>query len=148
MRAPFQTLIILYKECGKEILYGVFLRKKEKIWQFISGGGENDESPNETAIRELKEETGIDIKGNELIKLESSSTIPVVNITGKYTWGENVFVVPEYSFAINVNNRKIILSDEHKAMQWMHYNEAISKLKYDSNKTALWELNERINISK
>ncbi len=31
MRAPFQTLIILYKECGKEILYGVFLRKKEKF---------------------------------------------------------------------------------------------------------------------
>ena len=56
----------------------------------------------------MKEETGIDIKENELIKLESSSTIPIVNITGKYTWGENVFVVPEYSFAINVDNRKII----------------------------------------
>ncbi len=144
MRAPFQTLIILYKESSKEVLYGVFLRRKENIWQFISGGGEDYETINETALRELKEETGIDINKNELIKLEASSTIPVVNITGRFTWGEKVFVVPEYSFAVNVTNKKIILSDEHKMMQWMNYNEAISKLKYDSNKTALWELNERM----
>ena len=144
MRAPFQTLIILYKKSGKDILYGVFLRRKENFWQFISGGGENDESPSETAIRELKEETGINIKENELLKLESSSTIPVVNITGRFTWGEKVFVVPEYSFAVNVTNKEIILSDEHKMMQWMNYDEAVSKLKYDSNKTALWELNERM----
>ena len=108
--------------------------------------GENDESPNETAIR-VKEETGIDIKENELIKLESILQYLLLILLKIYL-GENVFVVPEYSFAINVDNRKIILSDEHKTMQWMHYNEAISKLKYDSNKTALWELNERINISK
>lgn len=144
MRAPFQTLIILYKESSKEVLYSVFLRRKEKIWQFISGGGEDYETINETALRELKEETGIEINKNELIKLEASSTIPVINITGKFTWGEKVFVVPEYSFAVNITNKKIILSDEHKMMQWMNYNEAISKLKYDSNKTALWELNERM----
>ena len=92
----------------------------------------------------LKEETGIEINKNQLIKLAASSTIPVINITGKFTWGEKVFVVPEYSFAVNITNKKIILSDEHKMMQWMNYNEAISKLKYDSNKTALWELNERM----
>ena len=37
MRAPFQTLIILYKLDKKEILYAVFLRSKEKIWQLVSG---------------------------------------------------------------------------------------------------------------
>lgn len=31
MRAPFQTLIILYRIDKKEILYGIFLRKKEKM---------------------------------------------------------------------------------------------------------------------
>ena len=57
MRAPFQTLIILYRIDKKEILYGIFLRKKEKIWQFVSGGGEDNENIYQTAIRELKEET-------------------------------------------------------------------------------------------
>ena len=69
MRAPFQTLIILYKLDKKEILYAVFLRSKEKIWQFVSGGGEDKENIYETAIRELKEETGIHIKKDEFMKL-------------------------------------------------------------------------------
>lgn len=30
MRAPFQTLIILYRIDKKEILYGIFLKKKRK----------------------------------------------------------------------------------------------------------------------
>ena len=41
MRAPFQVLIIPYKIVNKEIFYGVFLRKKQQIWQFIAGGGED-----------------------------------------------------------------------------------------------------------
>ena len=32
-------------------------------------------------------------------------------------------------------------------MQWCSYEEAMSKLEYDSNKTALWELNERLKNS-
>ena len=62
MRAPFQTLIILYKLDKKEILYAVFLRSKETVWQFISSEGEDKEKIYETAIRELKEETEIHIK--------------------------------------------------------------------------------------
>ena len=29
-------------------------------------------------------------------------------------------------------------------MKWMTYEETIRKLKFDSNKTALWELNEKL----
>ena len=38
----------------------------------------------------------------------------------------------------------IKLSNEHKEYKWVEYNEAMEKLRYDSNKTALWELNERL----
>lgn len=144
MRAPFQTLIILYRIDKKEILYGIFLRKKEKIWQFVSGGGEDNENIYQTAIRELKEGTGIHIQKAELTKLDAQTTIPVANVTGEFTWGEDIFVVPEYSFAVNIGNRQIKLSNEHETMQWCNYEEAMSKLEYDSNKTALWELNERL----
>lgn len=144
MRAPFQTLIILYKIENDKIEYGTFLRKKQQIWQFASGGGESQETPIETVIRELKEETNLEIKENDITKLESISTIPVINITGSFTWGENVFVVPEYCFAVNSSGKEIILSSEHKEFEWLGYEEAIKKLEYDSNKTALWELNEKI----
>ncbi len=148
MRAPYQTLIILYKQEKNNFLYGIFYRQKEKFWQFISGGGEDGEQPEDTAIRELNEETQIKIEKDKLEKLDSISSIPVINVTGEYTWGKNVFVIPEYTFAVNIENKTIKLSNEHKLMNWMTYEEAVTKLKYDSNKTALWELNEKLKRRK
>ena len=69
----------------------------------------------------------------------------MANITGKYTWGPDIYVIPEYAFAVEIiSNDNIQLSNEHKEYKWVEYDEAMKKLKYDSNKTALWELNERI----
>ena len=43
MRTPYQILTILYKRENNKILYGIFYRNSHPIWQFISGGGENNE---------------------------------------------------------------------------------------------------------
>ncbi len=60
MRAPFQVLVIPFKKEDNDFLYGVFLRKDLKIWQFIAGGGEDyDKSIYEAARREAYEEAGI-----------------------------------------------------------------------------------------
>lgn len=144
MRAPYQTLTILYKKNEEEILYAIFYRNSHPIWQFISGGGEDNETPIETVIREIKEETSIIINKEDIEQLDSKSTIPVVNITGEYTWGKDIYVVPEYTFAVNVKDYNIKLSSEHKEYKWVDYNKTMENLKYDSNKTALWELNERL----
>ena len=147
MRAPYQILAILYKRENNKILYGIFYRNSHPIWQFISGGGENNENPLETVIREIEEETSLSVEKEKIEQLDSKTTIPVLNITGEYTWGKNVYVVPEYSFAIEIKDEdgNIQLSNEHKEYKWVEYEEALKKLKYDSNKTALWELNEKIN---
>lgn len=144
MRAPYQTLTILYKEKYNKILYAIFYRSSHPIWQFVSGGGEDNETPLETVVREIMEETSIVVDKKEIEQLDSKTTIPVINITGEYTWGKNVYVIPEYTFAIKLKNCNIKLSNEHKEYKWVEYDEAIKKLKYDSNKTALWELNERL----
>ena len=144
MRAPYQTLTILYKEKDNKILYAIFYRSSHPIWQFVSGGGEDNETTLETVVREIMEETSIVVDKKEIEQLDSKTTIPVINITGEYTWGKNVYVIPEYTFAIKLKNCNIKLSNEHKEYKWVEYDEAIKKLKYDSNKTALWELNERL----
>lgn len=144
MRAPLQVLVILYKKEKDEILYGIGLRSTRNIWQFVAGGGEDKETPIEAAVRELREETSINIKKEDLIVLDSKATIPVVNVTGTYTWGKDVFVVPEYAFAVNATNFQIKLSNEHTEFKWLEYDKAMNNLTYDSNKTALWELNERL----
>lgn len=144
MRLPYQTLTILYKKENNKILYAIFYRSSHPIWQFISGGGEDNETPLETVIREINEETSLKINERKIESLDSKTTIPVLHVTGEYTWGANIYVIPEYSFAVEVEESNIQLSNEHKEYKWVEYSEAIDKLSYDSNKTALWELNERL----
>ena len=113
-----------------------------QIWQAISGGVEDDETLIETVKREVFEETGIE--ANDIFELSSVSSIPVVNITGKFSWGNDVYVVTEHSFGVFTENNDIKLSSEHKQYEWFTFDEAYEKLEFDSNKTALWELNQRL----
>ncbi len=55
-----------------------------------------------------------------------------------------MYVVPEYCFAVGAENNAIVLSSEHTEYQWVDYDSAQEKLHWDSNKNALWELNERL----
>ncbi len=86
MRAPYQTLTILYKKENEQIKFAIFYRNSHPIWQFVSGGGEDNETPIDTVVREIKEETSLVINKNEIKQLDSRTTIPVLNITGKYNW--------------------------------------------------------------
>lgn len=143
MRAPYQILVFPYhKTVDAKIKYCIFKRKDMKTWQGIAGGGENGESPIEAAKREALEEAGISTK-NKLTKLSSISSIPVEAISG-FIWGKDTLVIPEYSFGVEVHNMDINLKDEHTKYEWLNYKKASNKLEWDSNKTALWELNYRL----
>ena len=54
---------------------------------------------------------------------------------------------PEFSFGVAYHG-EIVLSDEHTGYRWLLYQDACEILKYDSNRTALWELNERLGRQK
>ena len=143
MRKPKQVLVFLYrKNKNNEYEYCIFYRKKLQVRQAISGGVEDDETLIETVKREVFEETGIE--ANDIFELSSVSSIPVVNITGKFSWGNDVYVVTEHSFGVFTENNDIKLSSEHKQYEWFPFDEAYEKLEFDSNKTALWELNQRL----
>lgn len=62
-------------------------------------------------------------------------------------WGSDIFVVPEYSFGAEVESEDIRPSDEHVGFEWVSYEEAQGQLKWDSNKTALYELDCRLKKS-
>lgn len=143
MRQPYQTLIFPYKREKEEVKYAIFLRRDMKVWQGICGGGENEETIIETAKRECFEEAGIK-NTSKYIQLDTMTTIPVIDITGKFFWGEDVFIIKEYCFGVDATGQEINLSREHLEYRWLSYNEAKRMLKWDCDKTALWELNERI----
>ena len=55
-------------------------------------------------------------------------------------------VIPEYSFAVMIDNTILNLSHEHTEYEWVDYETAMKRLRYDSNKTALWELDNKIKL--
>lgn len=141
MRAPFQILVLPYKKKAKEYEFCIFKRKDMGVWQGIAGGGEDGEKPIVAARRESLEEAGI--SGGKFTRLDSVSSIPVETISG-FIWGDDVLVIPEYSFGVELQDGKIIIEREHTEYKWMTFKEAHDKLEWDSNKTALWELNHRL----
>jgi dATP pyrophosphohydrolase len=141
MRLPKQVLVFLYRKVNNTYEYCLFQRENGNYYQAISGGVEEGETLEETVKREVLEETGIE--SSKIYKLSSVTSIPKINIIQEDIW-EEIYVASEYSFAIEITNEKIKLSEEHIKYEWSTYEEAQKKLKYDSNKTALWELNERL----
>lgn len=143
MRAAFQILAIPYKISDGYPVYCVFHRADYNQWQFIAGGGENDETPLQTAKREAFEEGGV--KSNKWIELKSCSCIPAAVISEKLRrhWTADTYVIPEYTFGFECEE-DIKLSNEHTEYVWLAYEDAQLKLKWDSNRTALYELNRRL----
>ncbi len=143
MRAPFQILAIPYQIVDGSPKYCVFHRADHDQWQFIAGGGEDNETPLEAAKRETIEEGGV--HADKWIELKSLAYIPITIISEKRRqhWDKNTYVIPEYTFGFECK-KDIQLSHEHTECVWLTYEEANQKLKWDSNRTALFELNCRI----
>ncbi|ODP96128.1 NUDIX pyrophosphatase [Salinivibrio sp. SS3] len=142
MRAPFQVLVFPYKILNEKPRYLIGKRSDNGVWQAISGGGENSESILEAAKRELQEETSL--TGCDWQQLDSMCMLPRVYYAGHENWTNHQFVVPEYSFSVRVSTEPQ-LSNEHIKLHWCDFQEASDLLKYDSNRIALWELNQRLN---
>jgi len=145
MRAPFQILAIPYLIVNGFPKYCVFHRADHDQWQFIAGGGEDNETPLEAARRETFEEGGV--QSDKWVELKSLSYLPVTIISEKRRqhWTKDTYVIPEYTFGFECQ-RDIQLSHEHTEFVWLTYEEANQKLKWDSNRTALYELNCRLSV--
>lgn len=141
MREPFQVLVIPFVRCADGFEYCLLRRADADYWQWIAGGGEEGESPAVAAKRETMEETGL---SGTLYALSATSSVPVSYFKAREHWSDSVYVIPEYSFAIEAPDRAIVLSGEHTESRWIGYPEAMELLHWQSNQTALWELAERL----
>ena len=142
-RAPFQVLVLPYRRTTNTREFAVFSRRDYPCWQGIAGGGEDDEAPLEAAKREAFEEAGLSSAG-EFTPLQSLCTVPVIEFRDNRTWDPALYVIPQYSFGVDCARQSLVLSHEHDALEWLPYAEAHARFTYDSNRTALWELNQRL----
>lgn len=70
--------------------------------------------------------------------------VPVTCFEAAAEWPPDTYLVPQYFLACEVTGVKLAVSAEHTEIAWRPYEQAYDQLRYESNKTALWELAQRL----
>ncbi|MBC8345729.1 MAG: NUDIX pyrophosphatase [Candidatus Marinimicrobia bacterium] len=120
----------IYLKTDHGLIFLLLKRNKNKIyehlWQGVAGKIEAGETASETAIRELKEETGL--KPVNMFVADHVSRFYEVH-------GDRVNLVPV--FGIEVNSDKVILSHEHVDFKWVDIEEALNTLVWNGQKEGI-----------
>jgi len=111
----------VFRQTGEGLRFLLLKRNLNKIyehlWQGVAGKIETGETASETAVRELKEETG----------LEPMNMFVADHVSRFYeVHRDRVNLVPV--FGIEVDSEKVTLSEEHIDYKWVDINEALDTL--------------------
>jgi dATP pyrophosphohydrolase len=144
-RTPMQVLILPFRVLQNTVEYAIFRRSDSGIWQGLSGGAKEGESDIQAAKREAMEEGGVPATA-PLYRLQMVSSVPVscIKERSRRHWPTDLLVIPNIAFAVNCSDVSLSLSEEHTEMRWVGYDDAYSHTHFESDKVALWELNERL----
>ena len=117
------------KACGCIIIKGekiLLIRQMSGAWGFPKGHVEHDETEVETAIREVKEETNIDVEVDE------SKRYTMQYFTDKGIGKEVViFLAKPISNDLKIQENEIIEA------KWMSYSDALATVSYDNTRELL-----------
>lgn len=117
------------KSCGCIVIDGdkvLLIKHNVGHWGLPKGHMENDETEVETAIREVKEETNIDVEVNDKYRY-----------TAEYSPMEGVWKEVVYFIASKKNDNPIPQEAEVQIVEWVELSEAVKKLTYDNTKEIL-----------
>jgi 8-oxo-dGTP pyrophosphatase MutT (NUDIX family) len=104
------------------------LRYGKGHWGFVKGHIEEDETKEQTVMRELKEETGI----------TNAKIIPGFNeVIGYYFRRKGVVSKKVTFFLIKSNTSNVRISYEHSEYAWLEFEKALHKLTFESTKRVL-----------
>ena len=107
--------------------------EKVSFWQPITGGIESGESPEETCLREIKEETSLLLSRSNLTGLGDF----MVKIDDNLSIHKNLFLVL-------TEQKDIQLSDEHVGAQWVALDKVSSQLYWPSNQATFEIITEKL----
>ena len=120
--------VVLFRREDDKILF-LLLHYPSGHWDFVKGKMEAGESPHETAIRETREETGI----NDVKFLEGCEEWIQYNFQydGQLVQKKVVFFLGE------TKTKDVKISHEHLSYTWLDYVNAMEKTTFDNAKTVL-----------
>lgn len=134
---PNTVLVVLYAQHSNHVL---MLQRKDDptFWQSVTGTIEQNESPYQAAIREVKEETGIDIVAEHLTLIDCHTSIKFeIFPQFRYKYAPNVTHCTEHWFLLPLPEERGVQISEHSAYQWVSAQEAVKLTKSPNNAQAI-----------
>lgn len=131
------VLVVIYSLHSNQIL---MLRRKDdpSFWQSVTGTIEMNEQPFMTAIREVKEETGIDIIAQNLALYDCNQSVKFeIFPQFRYKYAPLTIYGIEHWFLLNIPNEIVPELTEHLEYRWVSVEEAISLTKSPNNANAI-----------
>jgi dATP pyrophosphohydrolase len=116
------------------------------FWQSVTGSREGNETPIATARREVLEETGIDTVTGELVDWQMTNTFEIFS-EWRYRYAPGVSHNIEHVFSLRLADRRDIVAspDEHRAWQWLPWQDAAERCFSWSNRDAILMLPKRLS---
>lgn len=128
MKKQYSAGIVLFFNEGGTRRY-LLLRHNAGHWDFPKGKIEPGESKQDTALRELKEETGLDAAFFE--GFDQNISYSFITPDGERVKKKVYFFVGE------AFSKDIVLSSEHKDYAWLSYADALKRVTYKNNQQML-----------
>lgn len=135
MRELAEVLVVLHRP-GPAFLVALRSPERHGYWNLVAGGIEAGESPLRAALRELREETGLEGQAVQPISLELGYRRPE---------GDWVTLHP---FAVEVPpGWEPVLNEEHVDHRWCSEAEALRLLAYPEPRAAVREVSRMLEAT-
>ncbi|WP_373741738.1 dihydroneopterin triphosphate diphosphatase [Neisseria sp.] len=147
LKQPVSVLVVLHDGAGSVLL--IERADKAGYWQSVTGSVEAGETPPETALREVFEETGIrlsatpsDADSDGLLTDWHFSSVYEIYPHWRYRYPEGITHNREHVFSARIPRTAEIrlLPEEHTACLWLPIQEAAEKVFSPSNRDAILQL--------
>ncbi|TDB54266.1 dihydroneopterin triphosphate diphosphatase [Photorhabdus khanii] len=138
-KRPESVLVVIYAFSSGRVLM-LQRRDDPDFWQSVTGSLDGDETPRETALREVQEEVGIDIIGENLELIDCRRSLYYEIFTHlRHRYAPGVTRNKEYWFCLALPEEREFLLTEHQAYQWLEADKAAKFTKSWSNRQAIEE---------
>ncbi len=140
-RRPESVLVVVHS--GRSVLMMLRVLPFE-FWQSVTGSLEPGEDPIDTALRELKEETGIDAAPN----IVTTGVVRefVIDPRWRDRYAPGVTTNQEHEFRLALPDAQAVTLDahEHSEYRWLDIDEAIETVWSYTNREALEALRREL----
>lgn len=140
-KRPESVLVVIYDRHQRVLL----LQRLDdaQFWQSVTGTMEGQETPYQTALREVEEETGMDIlQLGYVLKDEQQINHYPIRSAWRYRYAPEVSHNKEHVFSLEVQPGQPVSLTEHSALQWLDVDQAAAKVWSPSNRQAILQLSQ------